>query len=541
MKKYINFTIISVLMIMSFILTGCGKSDKDNDPNLGLYAAKYGSMMGIEMEVGDVFGEGFTIELKSKGKCEIFVDGDKANGKWTLDGDEITIKGGGIECSGTLSQGVMILEDVMGSGLELTLINDSYSGTDDGDIKNKFADRLNSMGGDSEQNQESGVDSGMNSDIPDSVDEGPTDRRTEIQKYWNGDWYGWFNIYDATGNYKGYKGNSYDAFGRVEIDENGDGFLTLWYGYENGNTYNDPTGRIKINVSYEAGFGSHGTAISTGGWMFANDQNGWIEEMDFVIDPDEADYSDSMYFYNTYEDNTGSLTYIWALRPWGHRWEDVQANDNITLEASLHAFNEWYIPLIDEGWAMPDGYGLKPTRTMEEYEEEMIAAAANQPIPEGYSGSSSDSETSDSAGESSSSGGSDTNISNAKVTGKSYTWGNITVNVPDGMTSTNGGIADRNDENSLWLQNGSSYILVSLCDKDKAQSDVAGTKSANGGKDTSVTVNGVKWTGTYYEYSGSPCWHIYGEVNGNYFTAMGYNYSLDSVELQTVLATLKHS
>jgi len=132
MEKELFSRIKTIAVIISLLVTtllcGCGKDKGKDNPNLGLYTAKYGSMSGMELEVGDVFGQGFTIELKDKNKCEVFVDGDKASGKWSLEGEKFKFSAGGIECEGTLENGVIILSDVMGSGVELTLINENYKG-----------------------------------------------------------------------------------------------------------------------------------------------------------------------------------------------------------------------------------------------------------------------------------------------------------------------------------------------------------------------------------------------------------------------------
>ena len=121
-SKKITASLLALVMLISVIaLSACGSKDADsNDPNLGIWNATTGEMLGMSMDISDFFGEGFIIELKSGGKCTLTVDGEKANGKWTLDNGIFTVKGGGIDCEGTLENGSLVLEDVLGMGLTIT-------------------------------------------------------------------------------------------------------------------------------------------------------------------------------------------------------------------------------------------------------------------------------------------------------------------------------------------------------------------------------------------------------------------------------------
>ncbi len=117
MKK---LTALLIVCFLLFSLTACGGGTVDpNDPNQGLWTATKGEMMGLSMEVSEFFGEGFTIELQSDGKCALNVDGEKANGTWTLSGGAFTVKGGGLDCAGRLENGQLTLENVLDMGLNL--------------------------------------------------------------------------------------------------------------------------------------------------------------------------------------------------------------------------------------------------------------------------------------------------------------------------------------------------------------------------------------------------------------------------------------
>ena len=115
--------LLSLLIILS--LAACSESPS-TDPNAGLYTAVTAEMMGFEMDVSELFGKGFTVELKDKGKCALVVDGKKANGKWTLSGTAFHLEGGGLDCNGTLKDGLMSLDNVMDSGLVLNLTVAGY-------------------------------------------------------------------------------------------------------------------------------------------------------------------------------------------------------------------------------------------------------------------------------------------------------------------------------------------------------------------------------------------------------------------------------
>ena len=130
MKKHILYLLIAALLL-SF--TGCGNSDGETkDPNAGVYTAVKANMSGFDVEVTDLFGTGFSIELKDNGKCYITVDGTGENGTWALgDKDVFTIKGGGMECSGTLKNGEIILENVLNSQTTLTLRRETKTDAND--------------------------------------------------------------------------------------------------------------------------------------------------------------------------------------------------------------------------------------------------------------------------------------------------------------------------------------------------------------------------------------------------------------------------
>ena len=142
MKKII---IIFTACLMLTALCACEKVTSD-DPNSGVYEGRSASMGGFDMDITDVFEDGFSIELKDKGKGTIHLNGDDASFKWTLDGTEFSGKGGGAELSGTLKDGVLELTDVIGTGIDMVLVCDEIASGSAGSMKyDSVLDRLKAV------------------------------------------------------------------------------------------------------------------------------------------------------------------------------------------------------------------------------------------------------------------------------------------------------------------------------------------------------------------------------------------------------------
>ncbi len=120
MKKILSL-MLAALLLLSF--AGCSSGDDENDPNLGVYTAKTAEYRGLTVEVNQFFEQGFSIELKSGGKCKLTADGESANGKWTLEGTKFHVNGGGIDCDGTLENGVIRLDY---DGVVFNMVNEDY-------------------------------------------------------------------------------------------------------------------------------------------------------------------------------------------------------------------------------------------------------------------------------------------------------------------------------------------------------------------------------------------------------------------------------
>lgn len=289
------FNVMLAMAMMIFLLAGCGKEDDSNNPNLGLYTAFTGSMSGIEIEIADVYAGGFTIELKAKGKATLNIDGTTGNGKWTLDGDKFSVSGGGVECSGTLKDGVMTLTNVMGSGLDITLVNEAF---------------LKSLSEDYDADEtdfEAEIEKDLEDILEDALAEDEFD--SSYAAKWEGTWFGWFWFDECTGKFIDSADSLSACYLVLEFDD-------------------EKTGTFEISNSWYT-FGSGDFEIDgdllkvTSGLVFDSDihTDNWI----FVPVPG---YEPEITMADEIVDDDGDkLTYSMFLKPWGYNWDEMETSN----------------------------------------------------------------------------------------------------------------------------------------------------------------------------------------------------------------------
>lgn len=266
--------LIAVVLLVAKNLGGAAASD---NPDLGLYNAASAEMFGVEVDVADMWEKGFTVELKEKGKCAIAVDGENANGKWTLEDGALHISGGGLDCDGTLENGVMTLDNVLGTGMKLTFAKEGAS-----------------------------LNAPAQPALPGGETASPAGDPAQwnaLQQKWNGVWYGVMQLTGCTGKYEPYAYTTYDVYLDVAVDANGTGEYRLYDADELIGAAFCQAQDAVLNTTEGVVFGQDMYAYN---WMFLPDPN----------------------FDNTYcmtdeiTDGDGDVISlgIW-IKPWGESWQ----------------------------------------------------------------------------------------------------------------------------------------------------------------------------------------------------------------------------
>lgn len=176
---------------------------------------------------------------------------------------------------------------------------------------------------------------------------GEEDLIPEWMKYWTGDWYGWWLLTDGTGLYADEDGSAgvgiWDACARIEAYEDTTGTMELWDSEGNCNEL-----IAILNLSFANPDDSqYGVMCCRGGQFF----NAEVEDDAWYVNPDELSYENIFDFRGDYEDEYGTFSYRVLLRPWGVEWDDL--GEDFYPEY----YNDWYLPLLQSGAAMPDSIG----------------------------------------------------------------------------------------------------------------------------------------------------------------------------------------
>ena len=298
MKKVLTLVLALALTLG---LTACGGGGS-SDPNAGVYQATAIEMWGVELAVDEVYTNGASLELKDGGKATINLDGTKSSCKWTLEGTDLSLDISGEVSTGTLENGVIKL-DLMGMDLIITFVKEG----------------------------------------------GGTEPVASWVDWWTGDWYGWWIISQCSDSYSDMSGTWEDCCASITMDNNGNGSIVIW-----DLSKDNPMAQIEISASPDSGAGEMGAACSEGGYLLDME----LEHADMIIDPSLYGVDNIIVIDVFYEDSEGECKFEFFLRPWGQKWDDLLVDTgNLPYEDMMPSlYDDWYLPLIEAGAAMPDSF-----------------------------------------------------------------------------------------------------------------------------------------------------------------------------------------
>ena len=269
--------IVVSILILSLLLSLCACGSR---AYVGLYQGIYAEAEGEVYLMEDYFNGENYLELKKNGKAELILNDSLHKLKWKENEGEITFSESGDEFYGYLGDGVIQL-DYMGWGLKLTFAQEGAQ-------------------------------------IPETTvldPEAQAEALAAVSEYWNGDWYGWWEITDGNGAYGLDIGLKADLWGKIDlIDGRGD-LQVGQIGVDEA-----PMAECVLRVDPDNGEAGVGVAMSGRGHFMGME----IQSGDWLIDPSFSAYEEYVEISGYYADENGDFFYVLHLRPWGRTWEDVQ-------------------------------------------------------------------------------------------------------------------------------------------------------------------------------------------------------------------------
>ena len=294
-------TAIFLALLLIFTLTGCGgDSQQAADPNVGLWTAVGAETQGVEIPVEAIAPEGFSLKLMDGGKAEMHLGDSYADGQWKLEDGVFTLWDETVTSTGSITDGVLLLENVMDSGVDMYFVQE------DGEAAS-----------------------------PDAVPDPET--LTDVQRMWNGTWYGCMYVEEATETFESMPLGEVDIFMVVDVDAENEAYFAL---YLPGNE--DPLMDGLALASLE---GMNATDVFLMEDIALNASNWTFLPM--------REYPDQFTLGDTYDGEYGVLDFLLFMKPWGHSWEE-----ELTKGAIYPPSVEDYHRMIAEG--QPPMYGYAP-------------------------------------------------------------------------------------------------------------------------------------------------------------------------------------
>ena len=285
-------------------------------------SAKY-KAAGLELSAEDVGVS--VLELNKNGKATFTFMGEGGSGKWQESADGVDVKSGSSTLAFKFIENQLVLDY---SGVQMFFVKD---GTDDS-ITNPV---LPGEGSPAPQ-----------SAAPSQTEAPKPEVGGDALKFWNQSFYGWWmmDTETATGSYKEMEPNWWDCCAEMSMDETGFGKVVVW---DEDLSKDDGVAEFKIKVNTNSDASEVGEATSV-----AADDNFFMDAVGTPIDgeltfsPANTKFNNFIMIKGHYSDSDGSYDYYVYLRPWGEKWDDIEAADKDMMP---FYYKDWYLPQLEKG------------------------------------------------------------------------------------------------------------------------------------------------------------------------------------------------
>ena len=116
MKKTLAILLALTLLLS---LSAC-RSSRNPNPAEGVYKATRGERDGVSVKVDEILKDQWSIELQDNGKAILRIGEQEFNLKWALEDTTLTLAASDSTYYGTLSKGVIKLDNILNSGVNIT-------------------------------------------------------------------------------------------------------------------------------------------------------------------------------------------------------------------------------------------------------------------------------------------------------------------------------------------------------------------------------------------------------------------------------------
>ncbi len=200
--------------------------------------------------------------------------------RWKLKGETLTMRAEGQESKGTLEDDVITMK-FYGVDITMTFVKEGAA--------------LPTMEPTTEQPVTEPATEQPATESTTEVTTTPSVDFSAYQDFWAGDWYGWWYVTDAGGEWANFEGYCTDACALLEVYDDDTGYFAAW-----NETNIAGEAFCTCDVSFSDGVTDAGCMVSENGSFFAA---GGIGHADWVIDPgDSTDFEQMVCISGHYVD-----------------------------------------------------------------------------------------------------------------------------------------------------------------------------------------------------------------------------------------------